>query len=65
MRPEFDPRFNGAWDKLDRYHREAAITAALRQDTDVREPIVNAWLSAWTRRIRQVLHLRPLPAHQS
>ena len=65
MRPEFDPHFNGAWDKLDRYHQEAVTNATLRQCADAREPIEESRLSAWTRRIRQVLHLRPSPIQPS
>ncbi|UBV45254.1 hypothetical protein LAJ19_20875 (plasmid) [Deinococcus taeanensis] len=65
MRPEFDPHFNGAWDKLDRFHREAATDAALRQGTGAREPVLRRWMNTWTRRVRQVLHLRPRPGHPS
>lgn len=59
MRPEVDPNLNGAWDKLHRYHREAAIDAGLRRRMDARQPVPKAWWGAWTRRVRQMLHLRP------
>ena len=59
MRPDFDPTFNGAWDKLDRYHREAVVDTALRQRTHPREPVLSPWWHTWTQWARQVLHLRP------
>ncbi|GGO28705.1 hypothetical protein [Deinococcus humi] len=65
MRPEFDPHFNGAWDKLDRYHREATADTALRQCADAREPVPSGWLDAWTQRVRRFLHLQPRPTHLS
>lgn len=61
MQPEVDPHLNGAWDKLDRYHREAATDTALRQGTDTGEAVLNSWLGSWTRRVRQGLRLRPRP----
>lgn len=62
MRPEFAPDLNGAWDKLHRYHREAATDTALRQRPDARQPGLKSWWGAWPRRIRQALHLRPSPS---
>ncbi|GGL87948.1 hypothetical protein GCM10010840_27500 [Deinococcus aerolatus] len=65
MRPEFDPQLNGAWDKIHRYHGEAAADTALRQCTADRKPVLSRGLGAWVRRIRQVLHRRPSPIHPS
>ncbi|MFC4638866.1 hypothetical protein ACFO0D_11000 [Deinococcus hohokamensis] len=61
MRLEFDPTLNGGLDKLNRYHRDAAVDAACRQVADGQEVKPQRWWSA-ARQWAGQLFRRTVPA---